>query len=323
MNAGSYNKWQTELMNKRNILVAGATGFLGRELIRRLAASGHHVSAFYRNQQPQVSDAISWIKTGDLGATPIDASAGKDIDVFINLAAPLRPTSQDQGGVASQSASIARNISDFILRTDIRKIIVMSSIAASVAEKDPEHARRYGIEKLAADHVFSDQLNTKCQLIILRPPAIYGEGMKGSMQSLVALVRKNLPIPLGLATATRHYISTGNICHLIKTITASEEQCWEAGAGQTFEPSDGQQISTRELVQMIAETTGHRALLLPFPLPILRALGAALGRPELVSGAIDPLEMAPSTKLESIFGWRPSEQMPDSLAFLADELNRA
>lgn len=200
---------------------------------------------------------------------------------------------------------------------------VLSSIAASLAEKGDIRTRRYGVEKLAADRIFLERLNEGRNLVILRPPAVYGPGMQNSMSSLIAMVRKKLPIPLGLATEPRHYISIRNLCDLIETMVRSEDARWAAAAGQNFEPSDGHAVSTCNLVQMIGKATGHRPLLLPVPLFLLRALGGATGRTDMISGAIDRLDIAPAEKLDAAFGWRPVERMPDSLAFLAANVTSA
>jgi len=307
-------------MAENRILLSGATGFIGKELCARLLTAGYHLSALRRNTRPDHSSAISWLDSGDISTTPIAPSAGHNVDVFIHLAATLRPTSSDPCGLDSQNAAIASNLSRFVAEAGIPRVIVLSSIAASVAARSPEHARRYGLEKLAADRIFTEKLGHRCKLIILRPPAVYGPNMRNSIAALTRMVEKGLPIPLGLATQTRHYISVRNLCDLIMKIVMADENQWAAAAGKIFEPSDNQGIATRDLVQMIAHAKGRRARLIPAPLILLRAMGSMTGRSELISGAIDGLDVAPVVELEAAFGWRPVEQMPESLAFMRDEI---
>ena len=310
-------------MPVRNVLISGATGFIGQKLAHRLAAAGHHVSALHRDGRPEGPGDISWIGAGDLATTPIDPQIGAGIDVFIHLAAPLRPTSTDPGGLQSKAAAIARNVSDFIAGAGIRRVVVMSSIAARLAETDPAQARRYGVEKLAADRIFQERLNGGQQVVFLRPPAIYGPAMQGSIATLAGLVRKGLPIPLGAATAPRHYLSARNLCDLVETIVHSDDEVWATAAGRFFEPSDGQAVATRQLVQIMGSAIGRRPRLLPVPVMLLRALGSVTGRSEMISGAVDRLDVAAPDELERQFGWRPAERMPESLAFLADPVSRA
>lgn len=126
MNAASYDQNGDKAMVKRNVLISGATSFVGRALVNWLALAGHHVSALYRQQHPQAHESVSWIGTGDLATTPINPAISEGIDVFINLAAPRHATSKDTGGLASEAASIARNVSDFVTAANIRRVVVLS-----------------------------------------------------------------------------------------------------------------------------------------------------------------------------------------------------
>lgn len=307
-------------MTKPRVLVSGSTGFIGRQLTARLLAAGYHISALSRNGGSGRSQNISWIHIGDLATTPIDPSIGRDIDIFVNLAATLRPTS-GQPSQQSQNAAIARNVSRFIADTGIPRVLVLSSIAASVAVRDPAHARRYGMEKLVTDEIFLEQSGNGRHVVILRPPAVYGPGMQNSLAVLASMVNKGLPIPLGAAIEPRHYISARNLCDVIETIIGSDDRRWAEASGRVFEPSDGKAVATRDLIEMMSDTLGRRARLLPVPPAILRALGAVTGRSELIGGAIDRLDVAPAGELEAAFGWRPVERMPESLAFLRGDFS--
>lgn len=307
----------------KRILISGATGFIGQRLTACLLAKGHHITALYRNESSVRMPAVSWVRVGDLATTPIDPTIGQGIDVFINLAATLRPTSGNIPALQSQTAAIARNVSRFVTEAGLPRLLVLSSIAASVAARNPANRRHYGVEKLAADEIFLEQADQGRHVIILRPPAVYGPGMQNSMATLAGMIRKGVPIPLGSATAPRHYISIYNLCDLIETIVSSDDTRWTGAAGRIFEPSDGLAIGTRDLIRMMAAAMGRAPRLLPVPLALLRALGAVTGRSELIGGAIDPLDMAPTEELEAAFGWRPVERMPESLAFLAREFSPA
>lgn len=308
-------------MTKCRILISGATGFIGRRLVGHLLASDYHIGALGRNVQPGHPQAVSWIETGDLAVAPLDPAIGRGSDVFIHLAATLRPTANDPS--QSQTAAMARNVSRFVAEAEIPRILVLGSVAASVAERDPDRARRYGIEKLTADRLFLETLGERHRVVILRPPAVYGPGMRGSLAMLAKAVHKGLPLPLGSALAPRHYLSIGNLCDLVETMLGSDDDCWTAAAGRAFEPSDGEPVATRDLIAMMGEAMGRPPRLLPVPLAILRALGAVTGRSEMISGAIDRLDVAPVGELEAAFGWRPVERMPESLAFLRDEVSRS
>lgn len=247
---------------------------------------------------------------------------GADIDMFVHLAAQTNGSRANATGPEVETVAIARNVRDFIAATGIRRVLVLSSIAASIAEKNQKSARRYGLEKLAADKLFIGLQKDKHAVIILRPPAVYGDGMQNSMSVLAALVRKGIPIPLGAAIEPRNYISLRNLANLIETIVGSSDLLWMDKSPQIYEPSDGQGVSTRNLVGMMGGAIGRKPYLLYVPLPLLRLTGNLTGRAELISGAIDRLDVANEMSLKHRFGWRPVEQMPESLAFLARGVTR-
>lgn len=310
-------------MHPKHVLVVGATGFIGQALVKRLLASGHRVSALHRSRKPEGLEEAAWIGTGDLATTCLDPALGDGVDTVVALAARVRPAAAPATSGPSETESIARNLRDFVIAAGIRHVLVGSSIAARIAGTEPRNARGYGREKSAADRIFLSLPRESHKVVLLRPPAVYGPGMRNSMGTLARLVDKGMPLPLGSATAPRHYISLHNLVTLMEAMVASDAAAWSAAAGRAFEPSDGTPVSTRDLVRMMGDMTGRKARLVPFPLSWLRLAGAAAGRPELVSGAIDRLEAADDGSLERHFGWRPAERMPESLAFLAAEVRRA
>lgn len=295
-------------MPKHHILISGANGFIGRELVNVLIRNGHKVSALYRNEKPDFPSDVTWLDAGDMDQNSINPEYGYGVDIFVHLAAPKQGTSDDADGAQSQAARMAKNVADFVVATNIPRVICLSSIAATVAEETPENARRYGVEKLAADKILLSAFGSKQQLVILRPPAVYGPGMRGSIAQLTSLIRKGMPLPLGLATLPRDYISLNNLCSLIEAIISASDKEWAQANGKIFEPSDGQPISTRDLVLTIGQSLGRKPILLPIPLSVLRFIGKITGKSELISGAIDSLSVSINRKPNKIFKWNPEKE---------------
>lgn len=101
-------------MAKCKILLSGATGFIGQRLAAHLLAAGYHISALYRNERSNLAPGISWVRVRDLATDAPDPDIGRGIDIFIHLAATVRPSSGDPSGQESQTAAIARNVSRFV-----------------------------------------------------------------------------------------------------------------------------------------------------------------------------------------------------------------
>ena len=130
---------------------------------------------------------------------------------------------------------------------------------------------------------------------------------------LAKAIASGLPLPLGLATAQRSYLSIGNLCDLIATLLQASDESWQRGAPALYEPEDRTRISARDLARAMAEQRRRGARLIPIPKPMLSMAARALGREELITGAFDPLEARDNAVLSEIFGWVPREGLPGSL----------
>jgi UDP-glucose 4-epimerase len=298
--------------NKR-VLISGASGLIGRSVISALEPRGWHIDALVRSSGVFNSEAVTEHVVTDLATAdptklwPIISN----VSCILHLAA-IVPGKQ-QSGAQDKTVEMARILATAAAQRPDVRMIHMSSAYASLAECSHTSARQYGHSKLQAEIETQSVSPTFQQLIILRPPVVYGEGMSGAMSTLVALIKKGVPLPFGRADEKRAYISKSNLVDLlVKLITAPIDNQLVIGC-KIYEPSDGIAVSTHKLIQMLAEALGTRPLLLPVPLWFLRLAGKMVGRSGLISGAIEPLQLHGNALLEADFGWAPLEHMPDSL----------
>nr|MCC5647827.1 sugar transferase [Nostoc sp. CHAB 5824] len=309
---GSATKTAVHPHHGKTVVITGATGFLGQAVIPKLLLEGWTVVAFVRNPHDGLASDIQQICFGDLGsADPNElAIAMSSADCLIHLAAVV------PGKIASPQSGTAK-IADVICKAataaGIPRIIVLSSVYATLAEQRDPDARVYGHEKLAADRILVQAMSDVTQIVTLRPPVIYGSGMSGALSKLVKLIRAGSPLPFGLAKNQRHYISRENVANLIATIARAPDSTWREASGRYYTPTDGLALSTAELVRMIAQANGKTARLIPVPLSFLRFAGRVTGSSEMLAGAINPLPHNDNAALFKAFGWVPSEQMPESL----------
>lgn len=301
-----------------HILMTGGTGFIGGHLLAQLVGDGHQIDLLTRCEHPPQAGVRAVHAVGDLGANAIPTVPVRGADLLIHLAGHVKVRSN---GPLEESHNVrmARTVAGLARKLGIRKVLVLSSIAVSVVEHQPELARRHGHEKRVADDAFRDLLDPEQSVVFIRPPAVYGPGMTNALMTLAGLVRLGLPLPFGLATAPRNYISVTNLASLLSCIAAAAQPAWDEAHGQSFAPDDGAPVATDRLVRMMAAAMGRKAWLLPVPLGVLRLAGRLPGRAEMVSGAIDGLDLADNSPLSRIFGWTPGQAMPESLSFLGLE----
>lgn len=292
--------------NRALLAVTGASGFIGRGILEGCADRGIACVALSRSTRPSwAPQAIKWSTVAyDRPADLREALTG--VTHLFHLADnPSRTQARRVGETARVNSALMEAMGD----CKVRRIAVASSVYA----RYPGSADSYGAVKRAMEEQFlsAPDLST----IILRLPPVYGPGGKGGIASLTTLVKKGMPLPFGLAGEPRSYLSRQNLVSLMLQMVNKPQQ-WSLASGSIFEPSDGHQLSTRDLVYHLGDALGKKPLLIPAPQNVLRLFGNLVGKADIISAAFDRLDVAPSQELEAAFGWRPVERMPESLSFL-------
>ena len=296
--------------------MTGATGFVGKAVVKRLVGEGHQVMALGRRPIAQDETPAQQTVSVDLAsAAPADLLNGQDLVVHLAARAHARGSTPED--FERDTIGVARNVARQAARAGVGRAILLSSIGARIAEERDSGAREYGRAKLRAEHEFRGALDgTGCRLITLRPPVIYGPDAPGSFGSLVHWVSRGRPLPFGMARSKRSYLSRHNLVDLLAGLASADDDRWKAADGLVFEPSDGHPISTRDLSIAIGKAVARPARLLPIPPLVLRSVGKLLGKAELASGALDTLIVQPQPSLEDYFGWAAEARLPETLEFL-------
>lgn len=298
---------------KVRIAVTGATGFIARGLLAEPPGTALEYGAISRHARPAwLPPETDWTRVPCYGDQAALEGAFSGSDFILHLADdPSRRAARDsRAGLSNADAIIAA-----ARTTGVKGIILASSVYAR------EGRGAYGAAKRALEERFLAAGDLKT--VILRLPPVYGPGCRGGFAVLARLSEKSVPLPLGAARAPRAYLSRTNLTSLFRTIALAGPERWSAAAGHIFEPWDGQAISTRDLAKMMGATRNRTPLLIPVPPALMRAIGTVTRRSEMVAGVMDGLEMLPLHHLTTAFGWRPVEQMPQSLAFLAEGVSNA
>jgi nucleoside-diphosphate-sugar epimerase len=259
------------------ILVTGAAGFIGSALCRGLAERGHQPVAGLRHPAPPPSTAEG-VLLGDI--TPdrdwSRALRGVRIDIVVHLAQRAHSTA-DPAALAPEPAAAAA-LARAAARAGARRFVYLSSIVAMGAatapgrpfqagdEPRPESA--YGRSKLATEAALAEAArDTAIELAIIRPPLVYGPGVRANFRALLGLIARGVPLPFAAIDNRRSFIHADNLTALI-ALSALHP----AAAGQVLLASDGLDLSTPALIRLLARGLGRPARLFAVPEPAFALL---------------------------------------------------
>ena len=294
------------------VLVTGASGFIGHALVPRLIKAGHEVvtSSRHANSGP-IGTTVHPI--ADLGPDTDWSEALFEVEAVIHLAARVHiMTDKAQDPLADNrriNTEGTRKLAKDAATAGVRHFIFMSTIKVNgessglkpfcahdlPAPKDP-----YAIAKLEAEEALKELSNrTKMEIVIIRSPLIYGEGVKGNFLRLLELSNKGIPLPLLNIKNTRSLVGIDNLIDLISCCIDHPK-----AASQTFLVSDNENISTTELIKKIKIAMGKSLRLFPIPLILFKPLGHLIGKSSEVNRLFSSLTINISHTCNQL-NWKP------------------
>lgn len=326
----------TAAPKQQTIVLTGAAGFVGLHLIRHLLAAGHRVRAVTRQPEelaalqpagammPPASPALTIHRHPGFGPTadwrPILVGA----DAIIHSAGiahiPLDAKRTSQQRLRQVNVAGVRTLARAAAACGLQQLVFLSSIKAAgewsapgmpLRESDtPRPEDCYGLAKLAAERHLARLARQHPQLRItsLRPPLIYGPGVKANFAALLKLAQSGLPLPLASLANERSFLYVGNLADAITTLLASPDK-----AGGLFHLSDGPPVSTPALIRNIASAAGKPARLVPVPPAWLSGTARLVGREGLWQRLAGSLAISNEAFCQR-FDWQPPYTMQQGLA---------
>jgi nucleoside-diphosphate-sugar epimerase len=152
------------------------------------------------------------------------------------------------------------------------------------------------------------------EVVIIRPPLVYGPGVKANFASMMRWLQRGVPLPLGAIHNQRSLVSLANLVDLILICLSHP-----AAANQTFMVSDGEDVSTSELLRRMGQAMGYPARLLPVPESWLKLASGLVGRADMAQRLCDSLQVDIS-KTRQLLGWAPPFTLDEGLAHAAQSL---
>ncbi|MEE4381291.1 MAG: NAD-dependent epimerase/dehydratase family protein [Pseudomonadales bacterium] len=302
------------------IAVTGASGFIGRAVVSRLRSEGERARAVTRRDSDASMESIA---VGDLDGTTDWAPALDGVDCVIHAAGRAHVLREEGDDPLAEfrrvNVEATRALVEAAVRCGVRRIVFLSSIGVlgnATAPGCPFDERSpiapvepYAVSKAEAEEVLEGTAGgAGIETVIVRPPLVYGPGAPGNFARLVRLVRLGVPLPLARVENARSLVALDNLVDLLL-------RCIDhpAAVGRRLLVSDGEDLSTPELVRQLASAMRRPAVLVPVPTPLLRAVGFLSGRSAEIGRLLGDLQIDPRSTFEAL-AWSPPWTVRAALA---------
>jgi len=289
----------------QTVLITGATGFVGQGLVGHLKAEGRPLRLAVRAGGGDGSVAV-----GDIGPDTDWRQELEGVDTVVHLAGRAHVTAKERdalGQFRKVNAAGTKRLAEQAERAGVRRFVLVSSVKAAadttgehaIVETEPANPHTpYGISKLEGEQALWDTVR-RMDAVVLRPPLVYGPGVKANFRALLRLVDSGLPLPLRSVQNRRSVISRDN---LVSAIAAA--MIASGAPGKTFYVTDGPPISTPTMIRHLARALGKPARLLSFSPALMTGLAILAGRREMADSLLGSLAVN-GMAFRAATGWQP------------------
>jgi nucleoside-diphosphate-sugar epimerase len=306
------------------MLVTGATGFVGRALVSKLLTKDCQIKALVRKTSGlpvEVEQVV--VDLGEIEGQVAINAAFTGLDVVVHAAARVHMIQDRSANPLAEFRKLNRDVTLALaaLAADkgVKRFVFLSSIGVNgnnsvmpFSEKDtPNPQEPYAISKYEAEQgLLVLAKKTGMQVVIIRPPLVYGPNAPGNFGTLVNWLRRAVPLPLGAINNKRSFVALDNLVSFI-ALCADRTRSPKA-ANQVFLISDGEDVSTTQLLSKVADALGKKRWLLPFPVSLMSFVARLIGKGDVANRLFGSLQVD-SSKARNLLGWQPVITMDEQL----------
>jgi nucleoside-diphosphate-sugar epimerase len=312
------------------VLVTGANGFIGRALCARMLAEGWQVRGAVRSaaHATGLPAGVETVPTDTIGPETDWNCALSGVDTVVHLAGRTHVLKERSPDALAEFHKVnvagTERLAETAAASGIRRLIFISSVKVNgeqtgsnrygkrlmFSEKDPPNPQdAYAQSKWEAEQVLNRIAEkSKLELVIIRPPLVYGPNVGANFLRLMRIVHRGIPMPFKGVKNTRSFIYVGNLTDAI-VICISHPKA----PGRTFLVSDGEEVSTPNLICRIAAAMGRPARLVPLPISLMRLGGKLTGRTTDVDRLVGSL-VVDSSGIRQELDWTPPYTMSQGLS---------
>jgi nucleoside-diphosphate-sugar epimerase len=307
------------------VFLTGTTGFVGAVLLNRLIEDQVDVTAMVRNKSIVLPYGVNQVVTDLSNLSDVDAGFLNGVDVVVHTAARVHIMQEQAVDPLVEYRKVNRDATLVLARlaaeAGVKRFVFVSSIKVNGEMTRPGHFYMpndtfipndpYGLSKYEAEQgLLALSKETKMEVVIIRPPLVYGPNVKGNFASMVNWIKKGIPLPLGVVHNQRSLVALDNLVDFIALCTDRERS--PNAANKVFLISDGEDVSTSELLRKVARAYGVKSRLLPIPVGLMRFVAKILGKGAVADRLFGSLQVD-SSKARDLLGWKPVTTMDEQL----------
>jgi nucleoside-diphosphate-sugar epimerase len=301
-----------------NILLTGASGFVGRVLYRKLLELNYNLTCVFRERwrkdivESEFADCTPFF-SDDMDGKTIWSICLKNIDQVVHLAALAHVVTRADADLHQRFLAVnheaTKNLAVQAARQGVKRFVFISSITVNgnanisgpFCETHPLHpCTSYAIAKFEAEKTLRCiSAESGMDVVILRPPLVYGPHVKANFLKLLHFVCHGIPLPFGAVHNKRSFMGIKNLVDAICLCISHEK-----AGNQTFMVSDCQDLSTRQLIEKIAAAMGRRPRLFPLPENLMKTIFSIAGQHNIYERLWGSLQ-ADTSKIQKCLGWKP------------------
>lgn len=295
------------------IAITGSTGFIGSALLKKLVENKHDITAILRKPTPE-SNEQKTIIVPEISSTTKWTEKLMTYDIIIHCAARVHVMKDNSTNPLAEFRNIntfgTLNLAQSAADSGVKRFIFISTIKVSgeytipgksfKSSQTPNPIDNYAISKFEAEQgLLEIGKKTGMEVVIIRPPLVYGPGVKANFQKLMEYVKKTIPLPLGAVNNSRSLVSMDNLIDLIATCVVHPK-----AANQIFLVSDDHDVSTTQLLKKLANALNKPSLLIPVPRPVFTFFSKLFGKQAIVNRLFESLQVD-IEHTKNTLNWQP------------------
>ena len=308
-------------------LLTGASGFIGSHITQELSAQGASVNFNVReapNNWVSVHPGFRWYVVGAINSQTDWLLALKGVQTVLHCAARVHVFHEHASDALASYREVnvagTLRLAQQAAAVGVKRFVFLSSIGVNgnqsklpfTETSEPYPHDAYAISKLEAEQaLLALAVQTGMEVVIIRPPLVYGPGAPGNFGSMVRWLQRGYPLPLAAVHNQRSLVALDNLVSLV--LLCADRVRSPQAANQVFLVADGEDVSTSTLLRKVARAAGRPSRLLPVPSSWLQAGASLFGKRAVADRLLGNLQVD-ATKARRLLGWRPVVTMDEQLA---------